>query len=814
MILKTCVQTFHQMTRVLQVIKTLNPKAVELLQVFGHYDVSSSKWIEGILSTLWRKAAQGDAIRHWIVLDGPVDFEWMENLNSALDDTEELTLANGDRLPLPSTLKIVLETDHLQHASPAVVSRIGIVFVSSATLGYEPMVSAWLKSRPEAQGLLLKDIFEKIFSTIVNTAARILKTVMEVPGIVLVQNMLHILESLLSRGRGSENGDQSNLVLEKMVIFAICWSFGGPVEAEGRTRLEAEVKKLLPKGYPASDLGRPSESYLDDKGEWCPISPEDLSFEFSLDVEYFDIYVPTSHDALYRKLLGLLVPRKHTVLILGGIGCGKSSMIAEFMKDRAHKDGLTTKKIVLSVDTTPSGLQREIESATEKRQGRIFGPSNYRTGTVFIDDVNLPNTSKWGDQPAIELFRHLMSDGGFFNLDKLGEWKRIEDLEFVTAMTHPGGGRNDLPTRLKRKLQLINMTALPRDAVQQIYTRMVSGYFSDKNVGSDTAAVAAKLAEPTLHIWKSLQERITPTATNFHYKYTLRDLSNVFRGMMRCHKDLFDGKDYVAKLWKHECERAFTDKLNSPADKSMVTSLIQETMDEALGKLAAKCQGTIYFCTFMQEDEDKLLADGEVDPDALNHPYEVCQSFNDMQNKVTKLLDKFNADPEQRVKMDLVLFQYVVEHLLRILRAICLDGGSCLLIGLKATGKQCLATLAAYILEHEFLRARFSHTRDSLLEDLKRHCKYAALENKHVTLLVAEADVSDERIWDLVNQMIFTGEIVDMFSKEEMNQLVGEASFRAEVQRNTPEWSESTESLTKFFFRRVRRNFHCISTVR
>jgi len=436
----------------------------------------------------------------------------------------------------------------------------------------------------------------------------------------------------------------------------------------------------------------------------------------------------------------------------------------------------------------------------------------------LIDDVNVPAITKWGDQPASELFRQLISENGFYNLDKPGEWKVMKDLEFFAAMTHPGGGRHDIPTRLKRRMMLLNISTPSKGAVDRIYTEIVRGYFSDKLVGSETAKIAANIAEPTVQIWLDLQEKIQATASKLHYVYTMdyvytmQDLSNVFRGMMRCHPHTFDGKDYVARLWKHECERAFTDKLSSPADKGMATSLIQEAIDEALGKLASKCQGTFYFCTFVQDEEDRLLADGGVDPDALSQPYEVCQSFESVQGKIQKLLGKYNS--EHIEKMDLVMFQYAVEYLLKICRAICLDGGSCLLVGLKASGRQSLATLAMYILEHKVLRIRASssntYSRITLLEDLKSHCKFSALNNKHFTFLLPEADILDESFLDLVNQLILTGEITDMFTKDEMISIVSETAFRAEVQKSMPEWSESTENLAKFFVRRIRRNFHCI----
>jgi dynein heavy chain len=839
-------------------IITINPKAVSYKQLYGFSDIATGEWTDGVLPTKFKKLANPEDdspdMRRWLLFDGPVDALWIEDMNTVLDDNKKLCLTNGDVFFMSNDMNLVFETMDLLVASPATVSRCGMIFFEADVLGWMHLYESWKKTLPKAIDSFDHAEMDIYFTNIMTPIIKMLqKGQLEQTAPTSVHNIITTLLGIAYKflkefedpamAQGMEFKERRSY-FDKVFTYATIWSLGATMTNDFRLKFDAAFKKFINVADPKLDpelqkkhrkielpeggSGRVFDfllvKYVEETEQekriglrwvrWSDFVASDP--EFPSNMLPNEITIQTVDTVRYSHLINMYIEEQKNVLVCGPTGTGKTIYVKKLLRGLDKKQ-YQTLEVGFSAQTTASQVQTIIDTPLFRRPGKnTWGPPTGKKLVVFVDDFNMPKKEKEGAQPPIELMRQLIDKKGWYdNNEKSKPFKHIHDLIFVAAMGQPGPSSNLITPRVQRLMSLISFTIIDDVQMETIFKHILNWKFTQANKFEDVVAkVSPQLVKATLQIYSSVIGFFKPLPSKSHYLFNLRDFAKVINGLCLADKDKIKTKEMVVKLWIHEVWRVFGDRLNSEQDrlhlmneflKKVTHKVLGENFDNLLADLSSGKQGKIESLNEMRG----LVFTDVLHPAAMkNRPYELVSEPEKLLKACSNALKQYDLMSDK--PLNIVLFNFAIEHLLIISRILKQPGSNALLIGIGGSGRQSLTRLASKMGEFGVFQIELSNTYgvEEWKDDLKSTLKAAGGKNETTVFIFRDNQIKMESFIEDVNNLLNNGEVPNLFLPEEQGEIFEFARKNAKEQERDD--VETSEQLMSFFIETCKKKLHVV----
>ncbi|KAJ3176317.1 hypothetical protein HDU87_005359 [Geranomyces variabilis] len=825
-------EALHHLEGIEGVSYIMDPKAMSKEALYGHMDSTTREWQDGLFTHILRKIVdnvrgEGNK-RHWIIFDGDVDPEWVENLNAVLDDNKLLTLPNGERLNLPPNVRIMFEVENLKEATLATVSRCGMVWFSDETVTMHVAIQNYLETMREVP---LIDGEDSSFAagegadstTPVLESQRIIADILaahlQSGGVVprameAAEKMEHIMDftkiraltalfTLLNNAvrnileYNSSHVDFPMTVpaietfLSKRILLAIIWSFTGDSKLEVREQLAAYLQTISSVEFPGSGASLLDFDVNITTGDWVAWQSKVPTIEIETHtVAAADVVIPTIDTVRHEEIMYSWLSEHKPLILCGPPGSGKTMTLFSALRKLPEMEvaGLN-----FSSATTPELILKTFDQYCEYRKtpnGVVLAPAAVGKWLVlFCDEINLPAVDKYGTQRVISFIRQLVEHGGFWRRTDQA-WVRLERIQFVGACNPPTDpGRVPLSHRFLRYAPVIMVDYPGETSLHQIYGTFTSAMLK---VVPTLRGYASPLTAAMVEFYMLSQKRFTPDM-QAHYLYSPRELTRWVRGIFEAIKPLEAlSVDGLVRIWAHEALRLFQDRLVGAEEREWTNALVDATALKHFPGL----------------DVERTLSRPILYSNWLSKNYSAVDR-HELREFVKARLKVFY---EEELDVPLVLFNDVLEHVLRIDRVYRQMQGHLLLIGVSGAGKTTLARFVAWMngLSVFQIKVHNKYSAADFDEDLRTVLRRASCKGEKICFIMDESNVLDSGFLEKMNTLLANAEVPGLFEGDEHASLM--TACREAAQREGL-MLDSAEELYKWFTHQIMSNLHVVFTM-
>ncbi|XP_032591888.1 dynein axonemal heavy chain 7 [Drosophila grimshawi] len=827
----------------------INPKAITMGQLYGQFDAVSHEWSDGILAVNYRIFAVSETPdRKWLVFDGPVDAIWIENMNTVLDDNKKLCLMSGEIIQLSNTTNLIFEPMDLEVASPATVSRCGMIYLEPSSLGWEPLVASWKNTLPPTFHSVSKNLISSLINRfcplLLFIVRKSLREIAPTSDTNLMVSLMNFFECFIDDYRDEKYvANISDLDFraqtEGIFLFSAIWSLGGSLTAESREKFNLIFRALMmEKNFPQSiyeAYGVPQELHVEQlvkpfifpipkngsvfdyryikegKGKWKPWQDDvNAAPPLPRDVPVNQIIIQTNESVRIAAVLDLLVRHGKPLMLVGPTGTGKSVYVIDFMLSRMDLSFYKPLLISFSAQTSANQTQDIIMSKLDKRRKGVFGPPLNTRFVIFVDDVSMPLKENYGAQPPIELLRMMLDHMMWYDRKNIVPMKLI-DLQMIVAMGPPSTG-NTVTPRFQRFFNVISIDDFNDDIMTTIFGKIVLWHLDARGFSKEFDPCIDEIVSATLSIYNDAKLNLLPTPAKSHYLFNLRDFSRVIQGVLLSVPEATEDMNSMRRLWVHEVLRVYGDRLVEDADRSWLFQKLCSTVQECFNQDASRLFGRFVGKGKELEESDfrQLIYCDFTNPKADTKNYVEVQDVEELRSVVESYLVEYNNMSKK--PMNLVLFRFAIEHLSRICRIIKQPRSHALLIGVGGSGRQSLTRLASHICDYELFQVEITRLYGpyEYHEDIKTILRKIGASEMHGVFLFTDVQIKDESFLEDINNLLNSGEVPNLFSNEEKIEVVEKMAQIDKQRDKSVQTDGSPVALFNFFVTTCKDQLHIV----